>query len=77
MKRELQAHCKKVTAPYKYPRQIVFVPDLPKTISGKIRRVELRARAAAEAKAARVRRRRQRKFLRYVARARKWLGIKA
>lgn len=48
LKRELQAHCKRVTAPYKYPRQIEFIDELPKTISGKIRRVELRARAAAE-----------------------------
>lgn len=40
--RELQEHVKKVTAPYKYPRVIEFVPELPKTISGKIRRVELR-----------------------------------
>lgn len=40
--RELQDHCKKVTAPYKYPREIEFVAELPKTRSGKIRRVELR-----------------------------------
>ncbi len=39
---ELQEHVKKVTAPYKYPREIEFVDSLPKTISGKIRRVELR-----------------------------------
>jgi len=39
---ELQAHCKAVTAPYKYPREIEFVAELPKTRSGKIRRVELR-----------------------------------
>jgi len=39
---ELQEHCKRVTAPYKYPREIEFVPELPKTRSGKIRRVELR-----------------------------------
>jgi acyl-coenzyme A synthetase/AMP-(fatty) acid ligase len=39
---ELQAHCRDVTAPYKYPREIEFVDDLPKTRSGKIRRVELR-----------------------------------
>lgn len=38
----LQEHVKKVTAPYKYPRIIEFVPSLPKTISGKIRRVEIR-----------------------------------
>jgi acyl-coenzyme A synthetase/AMP-(fatty) acid ligase len=41
---ELQEHCKKVTAAYKYPRKIEFVPALPKTISGKIRRIELRNR---------------------------------
>jgi acyl-coenzyme A synthetase/AMP-(fatty) acid ligase len=40
--RELQEHCKRVTAPYKYPREIEFVTELPKTRSGKIRRVELR-----------------------------------
>ena len=42
LKRELQEHVKKVTAPYKYPRVIEFVEALPKTISGKIRRVEIR-----------------------------------
>ena len=42
--RELQDYVKSVTAPYKYPREIEFVPELPKTISGKIRRVELRER---------------------------------
>ena len=36
--KELQNHVKEVTAPYKYPRQIEFVDELPKTISGKIRR---------------------------------------
>lgn len=41
---ELQEHVKKLTAPYKYPRKIEFVADLPKTTSGKIRRVELRQR---------------------------------
>ncbi|MDI9483041.1 MAG: AMP-binding protein [Bacillota bacterium] len=40
--KELQEHVKKVTAPYKYPRVIEFVKELPKTISGKIRRVEIR-----------------------------------
>ncbi|XP_025967846.1 acyl-coenzyme A synthetase ACSM4, mitochondrial-like isoform X2 [Dromaius novaehollandiae] len=39
---ELQNHVKKVTAPYKYPRKIEFVQQLPKTIAGKIRRNELR-----------------------------------
>jgi acetyl-CoA synthetase/medium-chain acyl-CoA synthetase len=43
LKKELQEHVKKVTAPYKYPRDIAFVKELPKTSSGKIRRVELRA----------------------------------
>jgi acetyl-CoA synthetase len=41
---ELQEHVKRLTAPYKYPRKIEFVTDLPKTTSGKIRRVELRQR---------------------------------
>jgi medium-chain acyl-CoA synthetase len=40
--KELQDHVKKVTAPYKYPRKIDFVETLPKTVSGKIRRIELR-----------------------------------
>ena len=44
LKKELQNHVKKLTAPYKYPRVIEFVDELPKTISGKIRRVELRER---------------------------------
>ncbi len=39
---ELQTHVKTVTAPYKYPREIEFVNELPKTVSGKIRRVDLR-----------------------------------
>ncbi len=39
---ELQEHVRRVTAPYKYPREVEFVESLPKTISGKIRRVELR-----------------------------------
>ena len=42
--KELQNHVKRVTAPYKYPRVIEFVDELPKTISGKIRRVEIRER---------------------------------
>ncbi|MNM89110.1 Acetyl-coenzyme A synthetase [compost metagenome] len=42
--KELQAHVKTWTAPYKYPRQIEFIDDLPKTNTGKIRRVELRER---------------------------------
>ena len=40
--KEIQDHTKKVTAPYKYPRKIEFVTSLPKTVSGKIRRMELR-----------------------------------
>jgi acetyl-CoA synthetase len=40
----LQEHVKKHTAPYKYPREIEFIDELPKTTSGKIRRVELRQR---------------------------------
>src|SRR5581483_6704850 len=42
--RDIQEHVKRVTAPYKYPREIEFVSELPKTVSGKIRRVELRER---------------------------------
>lgn len=42
LKTELKEHVKKVTAPYKYPRIIEFVAELPKTISGKIRRVQIR-----------------------------------
>lgn len=40
--KELQEHVKRVTAPYKYPRVVEFVTELPKTISGKIRRVQIR-----------------------------------
>ena len=40
--KELQDYVKHQTAPYKYPRIVEFVSELPKTISGKIRRVELR-----------------------------------
>jgi len=42
LKREIQNHVKNVTAPYKYPRIIEFVDELPKTISGKIKRAEIR-----------------------------------
>ena len=49
LKKELQNHVKKLTAPYKYPRVIEFVDELPKTISGKIRRVELRERDSRKA----------------------------
>ena len=44
MAKELQEHVKRTTAPYKYPREIEFMEELPKTVSGKIRRVELRKR---------------------------------
>jgi acyl-coenzyme A synthetase/AMP-(fatty) acid ligase len=43
---ELQRHARELTAPYKYPREIHFVEELPKTVSGKIRRRELRERLA-------------------------------
>ena len=39
---ELQDHVKSLTAPYKYPRKIEFLDELPKTASGKIMRIELR-----------------------------------
>jgi acyl-coenzyme A synthetase/AMP-(fatty) acid ligase len=48
MARELQDFVKATTAPYKYPREIVFVDALPKTVSGKIRRVELRQMASED-----------------------------
>lgn len=44
---ELQDHTKTLTAPYKYPREIYFVDELPKTVSGKIRRSELREQLRA------------------------------
>jgi acyl-coenzyme A synthetase/AMP-(fatty) acid ligase len=50
--RALQEHAKRVTAPYKYPREIEFVESLPKTRSGKIRRVELRKREEERARVA-------------------------
>ncbi len=50
LKKELQNHVKKVTAPYKYPRIVEFVTELPKTTSGKIRRTEIRAKDAEKAK---------------------------
>lgn len=42
---EIQDHVKATTAPYKYPRVVEFIDELPKTVSGKIRRVDLRARS--------------------------------
>jgi acyl-coenzyme A synthetase/AMP-(fatty) acid ligase len=41
--RELQEHCKRETAPYKFPRIVEFATELPKTASGKVKRAELRA----------------------------------
>lgn len=46
---ELQTHVKNEVAPYKYPREIAFVDSLPRTESGKLRRVDLRDRARQEA----------------------------
>jgi len=48
--RDLQDHVKKTTAPYKYPRIIEYVDELPKTVSGKIKRAEIRARDAHAAR---------------------------
>jgi len=45
--KELQNHVKQVTAPYKYPRIIEFVTELPKTISGKIQRNLIRKKDGA------------------------------
>lgn len=42
--KELQDHVKRETAPFRYPREIEFIDELPKTSSGKIRRIELRQR---------------------------------
>jgi len=41
--KEIQNHVKKTTAPYKYPRVVEFVTELPKTISGKIKRSQIRS----------------------------------
>jgi acyl-coenzyme A synthetase/AMP-(fatty) acid ligase len=41
--RELQEHCKRVAAPYKFPRILEFADELPKTASGKIKRAEIRS----------------------------------
>ncbi|ALC89662.1 acyl--CoA ligase [Bacillus sp. FJAT-18017] len=46
--KDLQEHVKTLTAPYKYPRKIEFLEELPKTTSGKIRRIELRQKEAAQ-----------------------------
>lgn len=47
--KEIQNHVKTVTAPYKYPRIVEFLPELPKTISGKIKRAEIRAKDEGKA----------------------------
>ena len=47
--KDIQDFCKTQTAPYKYPRKLEFIDELPKTTSGKIRRVELRQREIARA----------------------------
>jgi acyl-coenzyme A synthetase/AMP-(fatty) acid ligase len=44
LRRELQEHVKRLTAPYKHPRRVEFVTALPRTESGKLRRAELRSR---------------------------------
>nr|WP_197714750.1 AMP-binding protein [Maliibacterium massiliense] len=48
LKKELQDHVKHTTAPYKYPRIIEFVDELPKTFSGKIRRIHIRQQDAQQ-----------------------------
>lgn len=48
LKRDIQTFVKNATAPYKYPRIVEFVREMPKTISGKIRRVEIRERSTHE-----------------------------
>ena len=50
--KELQEHVKLELAPYKYPRKIEFVAQLPRTETGKIRRVELREQEATRARGA-------------------------
>ena len=46
--KELQEHVKKTTAPYKYPRIVEFVEELPKTISGKIKRAQIREESGVQ-----------------------------
>jgi acyl-coenzyme A synthetase/AMP-(fatty) acid ligase len=46
---ELMAHCKRHLAPYKFPRRVHFVPELPKTTTGKIQRYRLRQDASGAA----------------------------
>ncbi len=47
IRKELQNHVKRTTAPYKYPRIVEFVDELPKTTSGKVRRVAIREKDSA------------------------------
>jgi acetyl-CoA synthetase len=47
---ELQDHVKRITAPYKYPRAIAFVAELPKTLTGKLRRTALREQERQKAR---------------------------
>jgi acetyl-CoA synthetase len=47
---ELKAHARERIGAYAYPREIEFVEDLPKTLTGKIRRIELREREAQRSK---------------------------
>ena len=49
--KELQNHVKKMTAPYKYPRVVEYVKELPKTVGGKIKRAEIRKADEAQAQA--------------------------
>jgi acyl-coenzyme A synthetase/AMP-(fatty) acid ligase/quercetin dioxygenase-like cupin family protein len=49
LRHEIQDHVKRVTAPYKYPRVLEFVEMLPKTVSGKVRRVEIRSQDSERA----------------------------
>jgi 2-aminobenzoate-CoA ligase len=49
--RELQEHVKRAIAPYKYPRAVEFVPELPKTPTGKLQRYVLREGNAVQARA--------------------------
>ncbi|NCB04578.1 MAG: acetyl-CoA synthetase, partial [Clostridia bacterium] len=51
LKKELQTHVKNATAPYKYPRIIEFVDELPKTVSGKIQRKLIRTQDEEKGKA--------------------------
>ena len=73
---ELQQHVRAVTAPYKYPRAIEFVKELPKTISGKIKRGELKRREWASWKPVARKRLRRRPRIPHMARAYRRLGLR-